>query len=65
MPRDGCWAVHWTANIDEPVWLFDSELGAKAFARSVADDTTVSWEPIHDIQRARELSVQDPNRIVA
>ena len=65
MPSTGCWAVHWPDNTTEPIWLFDSELGAKAFARSVADDTTVTWEPVHDIQRARELAVSDPDRIVA
>ena len=65
MPSAGCWAVHWPDNTDEPVWLFDSELGAKAFARSTSDDTTVTWEVIHDIQRARELSLCDPDRIVA
>ena len=65
MPLDDCWAVHWPANSEEPIWLFTSELTAKAFARSVADDTTTTWEPIHDVQRARELSINDPDRICA
>lgn len=49
------WAVHWPDNTDEPIWLFDSELSAKAFARTIADPTTVTWEPINDPERARAL----------
>lgn len=50
-----CWAVHWPANTDEPVWLFEDELSAKGFARTVADPTTVRYEPILTPGAARNL----------
>lgn len=58
MSLSDCWALHWPDNTDEPVWLFQDELSAKAFARTIADPTTVSYEPILSPQVAREHIAQ-------
>lgn len=54
-PTTACWAVHWPANTDEPIWLFDSELTAKAFARRILSHTTVSRQLVRSSDEARAL----------
>jgi hypothetical protein len=54
VPPVSCWAVHWPDNHDEPIWLFDSELTAKGFARTISDPTRVTSEPILNVAQARD-----------
>lgn len=58
MTLTDCWAVHWPDNTAEPIWLFRDELSAKGFARTIADPTTVSYEPILSPEAAREHITQ-------
>lgn len=55
MSLKDCWAVHWPDNADEPIWLFEDELSAKGFARTIGDPHTVSYEPIVSPEAARNL----------